>query len=62
MMANGPAAIIREFATDKHKTVDDTPYGGGAGMVLKADVLERASFQYRLKNVAYHLYVCHDRF
>jgi tRNA (guanine37-N1)-methyltransferase len=33
---------IRDFATDKHKSVDDTPAGGGAGMVLKADVLARA--------------------
>jgi tRNA (guanine37-N1)-methyltransferase len=32
----------RDFATDKHGTVDDTPYGGGAGMVLRADVLESA--------------------
>ena len=30
---------IRDFATDKHRTVDDTPAGGGPGMVLKADVL-----------------------
>jgi len=30
---------IREAATDRHKTVDDTPYGGGTGMLLKADVL-----------------------
>ena len=30
---------IRDAATDKHKTVDDTPYGGGTGMLLKADVL-----------------------
>ena len=30
---------IRDAAKDKHKTVDDTPYGGGAGMLLKADVL-----------------------
>ena len=30
---------IRDSATDKHKTVDDTPYGGGSGMLLKADVL-----------------------
>ncbi len=29
----------RDFATDKHRTVDDTPAGGGAGMVLKADVM-----------------------
>ena len=33
---------IRDFATDNHKTVDDTPYGGGAGMVMRADVIERA--------------------
>jgi tRNA (guanine37-N1)-methyltransferase len=32
----------RDFATNKHGTVDDTPYGGGAGMVLRADVLESA--------------------
>ena len=30
---------IRDAATDKHKTVDDTPYGGGVGMLLKPDVL-----------------------
>ena len=30
---------IRDAATDKHKTVDDTPYGGGTGMLIKADVL-----------------------
>lgn len=33
---------IRDFAKDKHRTVDDTPAGGGAGMVLKADVLASA--------------------
>jgi tRNA (guanine37-N1)-methyltransferase len=33
---------IRDSATDKHKTVDDTPYGGGTGMLLKADVLASA--------------------
>lgn len=33
---------IRDFATDRHRTVDDTPAGGGAGMVLKPDVLARA--------------------
>jgi len=36
------AINIRDFATDNHKTVDDTPYGGGAGMVMRADVIERA--------------------
>ena len=33
---------IRDWALDKHRTVDDTPYGGGAGMVLKPDVVVRA--------------------
>ncbi|MBX7499965.1 tRNA (guanosine(37)-N1)-methyltransferase TrmD [Qipengyuania sp. YG27] len=33
---------IRDFATDKHRTVDDTPAGGGAGMVLKPDVIGAA--------------------
>jgi tRNA (guanine37-N1)-methyltransferase len=33
---------IRGFATDKHRSVDDTPAGGGPGMVMKADVLGRA--------------------
>jgi len=32
----------RDFATGKRKTVDDKPYGGGAGMVMKVDVLHRA--------------------
>ena len=33
---------IREFATDKHKTVDDTPFGGGSGMLLKPDVIGKS--------------------
>ncbi len=33
---------LRSFATDRHRTVDDTPSGGGAGMVLKPDILARA--------------------
>lgn len=33
---------IRDFALDRHRSVDDTPAGGGAGMVLKPDVLARA--------------------
>jgi tRNA (guanine37-N1)-methyltransferase len=33
---------IRDFATDRHKTVDDTPAGGGAGMVMRADILAAA--------------------
>lgn len=33
---------LRDFATDKHQKVDDTPCGGGAGMVMKAEVVDRA--------------------
>jgi tRNA (guanine37-N1)-methyltransferase len=33
---------IRDFATDKHRSVDDAPFGGGPGMVLRPDVLDRA--------------------
>ena len=33
---------IRDSATDKHKTVDDAPYGGGSGMLLKPDVLAKS--------------------
>jgi len=36
------AVQIRDFATDKHRSVDDTPAGGGAGMVLRADVVAAA--------------------
>jgi tRNA (guanine37-N1)-methyltransferase len=36
------AVNIRDFATDRHRTVDDTPAGGGAGMVLRADVVAAA--------------------
>src|SRR3954466_5477715 len=36
------ATNIRDFATDKHRSVDDTPAGGGAGMVLRPDVLAAA--------------------
>ncbi|OGC30690.1 tRNA (guanosine(37)-N1)-methyltransferase TrmD [candidate division WOR-1 bacterium RIFOXYB2_FULL_48_7] len=33
---------LRDFTADKHKTVDDSPYGGGAGMVMKAEVIQEA--------------------
>ena len=33
---------IRDYSEDRHKTVDDTPYGGGDGMIIKADVLARS--------------------
>jgi tRNA (guanine37-N1)-methyltransferase len=36
------AVDIRRFATDRHRTVDDAPFGGGAGMVMKPDVLSAA--------------------
>jgi tRNA (guanine37-N1)-methyltransferase len=36
------AVDIRDFATDRHRSVDDTPFGGGAGMVLRPDVLDAA--------------------
>ena len=36
------AMNLRDFATDKHKTVDDSPYGGGPGMVMRPDVIARA--------------------
>src|SRR5690606_27638712 len=34
--------FLRDFATDRHRTVDDTPAGGGAGMVLKPDIVAAA--------------------
>ena len=33
---------IRDFASDKHRSVDDAPFGGGAGMVMRPDVVDRA--------------------
>src|SRR5579872_2593904 len=36
------AVNIRDFATDRHRSVDDVPFGGGAGMVLRADVVDAA--------------------
>jgi tRNA (guanine37-N1)-methyltransferase len=36
------AVNIRDFAHDRHRTVDDTPFGGGAGMVLRPDVVDAA--------------------
>ena len=41
---------IRDSADDKHKTVDDTPYGGGSGMLLKADVLARSLDENKTEN------------
>lgn len=36
------AVQIRDFASDRHRTIDDTPAGGGAGMVMRADILAKA--------------------
>lgn len=36
------AVNIRDFATDRHRTVDDTPFGGGAGMVMRPDIVDAA--------------------
>jgi len=43
---------LRDFAQDKYKTVDDKPYGGGAGMILKVDILKAAigSAKGKIKN------------
>jgi len=41
-MWNLKVVNIRDAAEDKHKTVDDTPFGGGAGMLLKADILAKS--------------------
>ena len=41
---------IREAAEDKHKTVDDTPFGGGSGMLLKADILAKSIDQNKNEN------------
>jgi len=44
------AANIRDFATDRHRSVDDTPAGGGPGMVLRADIMASAIDQARRAN------------
>src|SRR3990167_8071241 len=40
---------LRDWTTDKHKTVDDKPYGGGAGMIMRIDVIDRALRDLKLK-------------
>lgn len=42
---------LRDWTNDKHKTVDDSPYGGGAGMVMKVDVIDRALHDLKIKNL-----------
>ena len=41
---------IRDFGIGKHKVVDDKPYGGGHGMILRVDVLEKAISKTKYKN------------
>jgi len=41
---------LRDYAKGKHKTVDDTPYGGGRGMVVKVDVIDRAISKCKSQN------------
>ena len=47
---------IRDAAEDKHKTVDDTPYGGGSGMLLKADVLAKSLDQNKTEGEELFIY------
>jgi tRNA (guanine37-N1)-methyltransferase len=49
------AVNIRDFTQDNHKTVDDTPYGGGAGLVMRADIIEKALIS--IKNPGKKLYL-----
>jgi tRNA (guanine37-N1)-methyltransferase len=46
---------IRDFGIGKHKVVDDTPYGGGIGMVMRADILKKAieNTKYKIQNTKY---------
>lgn len=41
---------LHDFALDKHKSIDDIPYGGGAGMVIRADIADRAISALKCKN------------
>ena len=41
---------IRDYALDKHKNVDDMPYGGGVGMVIKVDIIDRALRDIKIRN------------
>ncbi len=49
------AVNIRDFTQDTHKSVDDTPYGGGAGMVMRADIIEKALLS--IKNPGRKIYL-----
>ena len=45
----GQSVDIRDFTTDPHKTVDDKPYGGGCGMVMKPEILDSAIADTKMK-------------
>lgn len=49
-LISGSCINIRDFATDKHNTVDDRPYGGGSGMVMKPEPLKAAILAGKKKN------------
>ena len=40
---------LHDFASDKHRSIDDSPYGGGAGMVLRVDIIDRALHDLKAK-------------
>ena len=46
----GESINIRNFSTDRHNTVDDRPYGGGSGMIMKPEVLQAAILHAKKKN------------
>lgn len=46
---------LRDYATDIHKTVDDVPFGGGAGMVIKAEIVDKALLDLNSKAPIYYL-------
>src|SRR3989344_3229305 len=50
-LLNISAINLRKFGLDKRGTVDDRPYGGGVGMVLRADVLYKAIERFKIKDL-----------
>lgn len=46
---------IRDFTTDKHKTADDRPYGGGAGMVMKIEPIHKALLSLKIPNSKFQI-------
>ena len=52
---------IRDYSKDKHKTVDDTPYGGGNGMLMRADVIGDALDKKISKKKKKKLFIYHQK-